>query len=136
MRPRSKAIFAIVAVIVTLTTLVVVLPPSRTQGLASASTTPETPFVPREYFGDGNPFNVWNSDLSGAQAAFLQMKAEGFNAVALVVPWGKIQTGVTPPRYNSGAFERLRDLVAVAAKVHLQVILRRTINSMSIPMIS
>jgi len=76
------------------------------------------------YFGDANPINFWNSDLSGASAAFQQMKSNGFNAVEFVVPWGEFQEGISPQTYNQTSFKRLASLVSVANSQHLQVILR------------
>ena len=40
------------------------------------------------YFGDAWPLNYWNSNLNHADADFKEAKADGFNAVILVVPWG------------------------------------------------
>ncbi|HLG68562.1 MAG TPA: hypothetical protein VKV36_11930 [Acidimicrobiales bacterium] len=82
------------------------------------------PLLAAEYFGGGDPANLWNSDLSGAAAELEQMKQDGFNAVGLVVPWGEFQEHLTPPRYNEAAFVRLRGLVALAARLGMKVILR------------
>jgi hypothetical protein len=77
-----------------------------------------------EYFGDGSPTNMWNSGLSGAPQAFAQMRAEGFNTVGLVVPWGEFQTGVTPPRDDTTTFAELDRLIGDASTLGMGVILR------------
>lgn len=77
-----------------------------------------------EYFGSGNPTNMWSSDLSGAPKAFALMKKEGFNTVGLVLPWGQFQPGLTPPTYDSTTFARLDRLIAQATRLHMGVILR------------
>jgi hypothetical protein len=82
------------------------------------------------YFGDASPINFWSSDLSGAAKTFAQMQADGFNTVALVIPWGHFQLGVQPPRYDMAAFCSLRQLVSIAGHHHLQVILRLSYQDM------
>ena len=91
-----------------------------------AASPPPGPSVVRSafYFGTANPIDMWNSDLHGAKAAFQQMRADGFNAVELAVPWGEFQEHVDPASYNTTAFTRLGGLVATADSLHLQVILR------------
>ncbi len=106
------------------TSLLVVIPFGGTEARATTPVATGGPLRAAEYFGDGSPFNLWNTDLSGASSAFQQMKKDGFNAVGLVVPWGEFQEGVTPPRYNAAAFARLQHLVALASSLHMQVILR------------
>ncbi len=88
-------------------------PPSQAQPVLAAF-----------YFGQASPVNFWNSDLSGAPAAFAQIKQEGFNAVELAVPWGEFQPGISPISYNAGAFKRLVSLVSLANRLHLQAVLR------------
>lgn len=82
------------------------------------------PVLAAFYFGEADPLNFWNSNLSGAPAAFKQMKQEGFNAVELAVPWGEFQPGVKPIRYNATALQRLTSLVSLANSLHLQAVLR------------
>ena len=82
------------------------------------------PLLAAFYFGSGSPLNTWNTDLSGAPAAFEQIKREGFTAVALAVPWGEFQPSVNPPKYNATAFNRLDSLIALANSLKLQVVLR------------
>ena len=95
-------------------------------GPAGAVTSSGKPSMVRAafYFGDAGPINFWSSDLSGAPAAFQQIKADGFSAVELVVPWGEFQEQVAPATYNSAAFTSLGTLVALAKSLQLQVILR------------
>ena len=76
------------------------------------------------YFGEADPLNFWSSNLSGAKAAFTQMKGEGFNAVELAVPWIEFQPGISPITYNAAAFKRLNTLVSLANSMHLQAVLR------------
>ena len=76
------------------------------------------------YFGSANPVDMWSSDLHGANAAFRKMRADGFSAVELPVPWGEFQEHVNPASYNTAAFTRLGSLVAIADSLHLQVVLR------------
>jgi hypothetical protein len=94
---------------------------SGTAGAASAK-----PSVTRSafYFGAASPINFWSSDMSGAPAAFQQIKADGFNAVELAVPWGEFQESVSPATYNAAAFKSLASLVALAKATKLEVILR------------
>ncbi len=67
---------------------------------------------------------MWDTNLSGARKVFEQMKSDGFNAVGLIIPWGEFQPGLTPPSYNAAAFSRLDQLISVAGRLHLRVILR------------
>src|SRR6185437_4889228 len=76
------------------------------------------PVLAAFYFGEADPLNFWTSHLSGAPAAFKQMKQEGFNAVELAVPWGEFQPGVKPIRYNATALQRLTSLVSLANSLH------------------
>ena len=82
------------------------------------------PLVAAEYFGIANPVNLWGSDISGAAAAFQQMKADGFNAVGMVLPWGYFEPGVSPPKFNPAAFSELNSLIRLAGSLQLKVILR------------
>ncbi|MGH9108955.1 MAG: cellulase family glycosylhydrolase, partial [Acidimicrobiales bacterium] len=100
-------------------------------GQASAATrlagagTKRPPYIAAaQYFGAGDPYNLWSSDMSGAPQALAQMKRNGFNAVALVVPWGRFQTRLTPPRYDQEAFSRLNTVIGDAKKLHMGVLLR------------
>jgi hypothetical protein len=82
------------------------------------------PLAAADYFGIADPNNFWSSDLSGAAAAFRQIRANGFNAVGLVVPWGDFEPGVDPVTFNQEDFARLDQLVTLAGKKGLCVILR------------
>jgi hypothetical protein len=99
--------------------LVPALPTAATAGAASG-----TYLAAAEYFGSGNPTNMWSSDLSGAPKAFALMKHEGFNTVGLILPWGQFQPGLTPPSYDSTTFARLDQLITQATHLHMGVILR------------
>lgn len=82
------------------------------------------PLIAADYFGIANPYNFWSSDISGAPQAFQQMKADGFNAVGLVLPWGEAEPSLEPPRFNTAVLARLDHLIALASKLHLAVVLR------------
>ncbi|MHB1582161.1 MAG: hypothetical protein ACYCU7_02370 [Acidimicrobiales bacterium] len=89
----------------------------------SVAATP-TPLLSADYFGTANPANFWSSDMSGAPAAFAQMKSDGFNGVALVLPWGQFEPKVNPPVFDQQEFDRLNFLVRTAAKLNMSVVLR------------
>ena len=86
--------------------------------------TSSKPILAADYFGEASPINFWGSDLSNAGAAFAQMKADGFNTVGLVLPWGYFEPGVTPIRFNKRAFSQLDSLISLAQSQQLGVILR------------
>lgn len=106
---------------VLLSTLLGTLSLASTAGNAGASA---TQFRTAYYFGPSGPIDFWDSDLSGAARTFSQMKADGFNAVGLVVPWGEFQPHLNPPVENKVAFNRLKHLIALAGQQNLQVVLR------------
>ncbi len=100
--------------------LLAVAPASR-----AAAHHPRPPILAADFPGQGWEGNVWDSDLHGANATFLQMRRNGFNTVGLVVPWGEFEPTLTPsPRFNSAAFAALRRLIAMAERDHLDVVLR------------
>lgn len=82
------------------------------------------PILAADYFGIANPINFWSSDISGAKASFRLMREDGFNAVALVLPWGDFEPGIDPVRFNPDAFSRLDFLIRTAAALHMGVVLR------------
>jgi hypothetical protein len=95
-----------------------------TAGASGSSGTGHGYLAAAEYFGSGDPTNLWSSDLSGAPQAFALMKQEGFDAVGLVLPWGEVQPGLTPPQYDTATFARLDRLITEATHLHMGVILR------------
>lgn len=100
---------------------------AATVSSSPSSTTPaeHSPYLRTVfYFGNASPVNFWSSDLSHAAADFQRIKRDGFNAVALAVPWGEFQPRVSPPSYNPDAFRRLHTLATLAQRLHLQVVLR------------
>jgi hypothetical protein len=126
-RPSWARWLAATAAVVVLAAGVVVGTVVTSSDGASTSYEPPSqahPVLAAFYFGQASPINFWNSDLSGAPAAFAQMKQEGFNAVELAVPWGEFQPGISPVSYNAGAFTRLVSLVSLANRLHLQAVLR------------
>lgn len=117
---RRKALLATGLVLLATSLLLPVTPaPAGAAGSGSPSYV-----AAAEYFGSGNPFNMWSSDLSGAPKAFARMRSDGFNTVGLVLPWGEFQPKLTPPRYDRLAFSRLDQVIRAAAALHMGVILR------------
>ena len=77
------------------------------------------------YFGDAWPVNFWDSFRpAGARSDFATIRADGFDTIVLVVPWGQFQPSLKPPRYDETAFSRLESLVRTAATAQLRVALR------------
>lgn len=76
------------------------------------------------YFGAASPVTFWNSDLSRVAADFKEIRADGFNTVILVVPWGEFQPGLQPGRINADAFARLARVCRAASAEQLQVQMR------------
>lgn len=98
---------------------------------ASATSGHATDTLPRphylaaaNYFGSGSPFNLWSTNMSGAPQALAQMKNDGFNAVALIVPWGEFEPHLTPPRYDHSALAQLNSVIRDAKRLHMGVLLR------------
>lgn len=116
-----RAAAAVAGVAVAAAALLPVLPGAAAAGAAGSR---PSYLAAAEYFGSGNPTNLWSSDLSGAPQAFALMKHDGFNTVGLVLPWGEFQPGLTPPRYDQATFARLDRLVTEATHLHMGVILR------------
>lgn len=105
---------------------VVVGPAAGATGLAAGGGSLARPpyIAAAQYFGTGNPYNLWNANMANAKQAFAQMKSDGFNAVSVVVPWGEFQTHLTPPRYNQAAFSRLNSVLKDAKSLGMGVLLR------------
>lgn len=97
---------------------------SKSTTTSSATNNSSGRVIAAAYFGSANPINFWSSDLSQARAQLQQIKANGFNAVDFVLPWGDFQPSITPTTYNSVDFKRLDDLVSLADSLHLGVLLR------------
>jgi hypothetical protein len=76
------------------------------------------------YFGSAWPVNYWNSDLSSAEKDFEQIKADGFNAIIISVPWGEFQPGLNPVRFNENAFRLLDGICGKAKARNLNVFMR------------
>jgi len=92
---------------------------------ASASSSAKPSYIAAaEYFGTGDPTTLWSSDLATAPRSFAIMKHEGFNTVALVVPWGEFQTGIDPVRYTRTSFAELDRLVTDASHLGMGVVVR------------
>jgi hypothetical protein len=118
-----RALVVVAGAAATVAALLPVLGAGAPAGAAGGGTRPSY-LAAAEYFGSGNPTNMWSSDLSGAPQAFALMKHDGFNTVGLVLPWGEFQPGLTPPRYDSATFSRLDRVIAEATRLHMGVILR------------
>jgi Cellulase (glycosyl hydrolase family 5) len=93
-------------------------------GATAGATTSPKYMAAAEYFGEANPYTFWSSTLSGAPAAFAQMKSNGFNTVGLVVPWGEFEPGISPVTYDTRMFQRLDELIGDANQLGMGVILR------------
>lgn len=93
-------------------------------GASKVAATKPSYIAAAEYFGTGDPTTVWSSDLSTAPHAFAVMKRDGFNTVALVVPWGEFQTGISPIRYTRSSFDDLDRVVADASHLGMGVVVR------------
>lgn len=76
------------------------------------------------YFGDSSPTTYWNSNIQRAADDFKEIRADGFNTVILVVPWGEFQPGVNPVRFNDDAFKRLSQVCNAAKQEGLNVFVR------------
>lgn len=92
----------------------------------STGTEPSFPkiLLAADFFGDADPLNFWTSNLAVVPADFKKIRDDGFNTVGLVIPWGEFEPSLTPVRYDSGAFSRLRQVVTDARRAHLDVIVR------------
>ncbi len=117
---------AAVATLVAVPTAAIAATRAPARALVSPAVTPTegTKVAAADYFGIANPYDFWSSDLSGAPQAFRQMRADGFNAVGLVVPWDDFEPSLDPPTYNSTDFYELSYLVSLAGFLHLGVVLR------------
>ena len=77
------------------------------------------------YFGRASAVNFWDAaDFSEAPAHLERIRADGFNAVIVVIPWRGFQRTLVPPAYDEQAFERLRRLLAMIEEAGLAVVLR------------
>lgn len=116
-RIRGAATAVVVATLLTTTSVALA-------DVGASGAAPSGYMTAAEYFGEANPFNFWSSNLSTAPATFAQMRSDGFNTVALIVPWGEFEPGVEPPTFNQSAFQTLDRLVMEAGNAGLGVILR------------
>ena len=77
------------------------------------------------YFGRAHAVNFWDAaDLSEAPAHLAQIRADGFNAVVVVVPWRGFQRSFAPPVYDEVSFDRLRRLLGMVQAARLGIVLR------------
>lgn len=76
------------------------------------------------YFGHAWPINFWTSDQSGIDNDMKRMRADGFNAVVFVVPWGEFQPGLDPIRYDEVMYGRLRHVCESAKHAGLDAFFR------------
>ena len=77
------------------------------------------------YFADTYPKNFWNSfEPADVARDFKQIKADGFNAIVLVLPWAEFQPVLTSNGYDEKMFDRLKMLMDAAAADELGVVLR------------
>lgn len=77
------------------------------------------------YFADTYPKNFWNSfEPADVARDFKQIKADGFNAIVLVLPWAEFQPVLTSNGYDEKMFDRLKMLMDAATAHELEVVLR------------
>ncbi|MBB5676235.1 hypothetical protein [Xanthomonas arboricola] len=76
------------------------------------------------YFGHAWPINFWTSDLSGVEEDMKRVRADGFNSVVFVVPWGEFQPGLDPIRYDQQMYGRLSDVCKSAKAAGLDAFFR------------
>jgi len=91
-----------------------------------ASTRLTPPLAGATYMGGHWPKNFINAFRREQVAAdFARLRADGFNAVVLLVSWGDFQPVFDPCcRHDERAFERLEYLLDRAAEAQLDVVLR------------
>ncbi len=79
------------------------------------------------YFGTAQPGNFWDAArLEDAPVHLRKIRADGFNAVILVVPWRGFQPGLFPPRMDPWCMARLRTMLEHVDDAELACILRVT----------
>lgn len=77
------------------------------------------------YFGHSSPLTFWNClETDHIEPDFQRIKQDGFNTIILAVPWGEFQPEIHPIKYNNRALALLVDIIKIANKVDLDVILR------------
>lgn len=77
------------------------------------------------YFADTYPKNFWNSfEPADVARDFKQIKADGFNAIVLVLPWAEFQPVLSSNGYDEKMFDRLKMLMDAATAHELGVVLR------------
>lgn len=81
-------------------------------------------FISAHYFADEWPLNFWNSEMDHLKNDMMQIKADGFNSIILVVPWREFQPTISPITYNSYAFDQLENIMKEAANADLGVLVR------------
>lgn len=86
----------------------------------------DPPLVGATYMGGNWPKNFINAFRREDVATdFAKLRADGFNAVVLLVSWGDFQPVFDPCcRYDERAFERLEFLIEQAREAGLDVVLR------------
>lgn len=77
------------------------------------------------WFGDAWPINFWRTNLEAhARSDFEKIRADGFNAVVLLVPWPGFAPDARSGELDPVLVERLRGVMRIAADVGLDTILR------------
>ena len=102
-------------------------------GLPAASSVAEASegqdyWITAFYFADGYPIEFWDCEWNTLDADLEQIKNDGFNSIALVVPWRQFQPNISTTSdgatYDEGAFQRLEKMIQKADAYGLGVILR------------
>ncbi len=76
------------------------------------------------YFSDQWPLSFWNGEMKELDRDFKQIKADGFNAIVLLIPWKEFQPSTDPIQYNDYAIEKYKTVMQAADDNQLTVYLR------------
>jgi len=77
------------------------------------------------YFQRGWPYTFWDTvRLSRLDDDFRLIRSHGFNAIVLMMSWGKFQTRMDPPTYDDAMFAKLDAIMTKAREHGLWVIIR------------
>lgn len=76
------------------------------------------------YFGTEWPINYWGSEDENLDENLVQIQADGFNSIILVIPWREFQPMDGKQEFNQQAFDKLHNVITCAEKHGLWVTLR------------
>jgi hypothetical protein len=121
-QPFAAVLGGVLAVLMALGLTVV--GPGASTAQAGATATNASSLRIAYYFGTADPMNFWSSDMSRATKAFQTIRADGFDAVGLALPWAVFQPVLKPPTENQQAYSKLDYLINLANSLGLKVVLR------------